>query len=255
MFRKTHSYHFNSVTNPSRYFTSISYSLTKHKQRHHISCLNNSSISTINYATKNLRIWNEFTFERNSGKAFFYFTNTDAMKKDDPYATLGLTWGASVTEIKAAYKKLAVQYHPDLQQGKVSQKKAQETFQRIQRAYEILMNKNNDNHRDDLADEWSFRIWRDGDIIAQERTDVAGVVRKRPIKPAESKRSAWGVATIGHPSGKGNSVRRRDEYLGDGKPVGKTNGTVGTGRNKWVKPKKFKPWDPNSSFNLHRKKK
>jgi len=90
-------------------------------------------------------------------------------------------------------------------------------------------------------------VWRNGDIIAQDRTDVAGVLRQRPIKPADSIKpgSQWGVASLGHPDGLGNSPRR-GEYLSDGS--GPTDGprtsTVGTGQSKWVSKKEFVPWNP-----------
>mmetsp|Transcript_9938 Transcript_9938/g.13907 ORF Transcript_9938/g.13907 Transcript_9938/m.13907 type:complete len:239 (-) Transcript_9938:104-820(-) len=181
--------------------------------------------------------------------AAFYFTNTDRMKENDPYATLGLQWGATTTEIKSAYRTLASKYHPDVNttdEPSVSIKK----FQNIKKAYEALMNVKGAPHRHDLKEEWSFSVWRNSDIIAQERTDVAGLKRKRPAKPAESMRkgSQWGVAALGHPDGGGNAPRR-GEYLGDGGGGGggRSSGanTVGTGRNKWVKPKEFKPWNPN----------
>lgn len=168
----------------------------------------------------------------------FYFTNTDTMKKDDPYATLGLQWGAATSEIKEAYKKNARKLHPDVNKAD-SPEQALQKFKCIQLAYQKLMDVKG-SHRDDLADEWAFRTWRKGDIIAQERTDVAGAARRRPAKPADSQKRQWGAVAIGHPSGTGNAYVKA-EYLGDG--IGKNTGTVGTGWNKWVKPKKFEPWD------------
>lgn len=61
--------------------------------------------------------------------------------KGNPYDTLGIRPGASKEEIKAAYKKLAAQYHPDKVQhlGKEFQELAHKKFLAIQRAYDVLM--------------------------------------------------------------------------------------------------------------------
>lgn len=53
------------------------------------------------------------------------------------YATLGLQPGASETEIKAAYRKLVMQWHPDRYKGNDPQRAAQK-FQEITHAYEAL---------------------------------------------------------------------------------------------------------------------
>jgi DnaJ-class molecular chaperone len=52
------------------------------------------------------------------------------------YRTLGLSPGASETEIKKAYRKLAIQYHPD----KNPEPGAAEIFKKISEAYQILTN-------------------------------------------------------------------------------------------------------------------
>ena len=62
------------------------------------------------------------------------------MANKDLYSVLGLQHGASVDEVKKAFKKLAVQYHPDKQQGKseAEKKQAEEKFKEINEAYTIL---------------------------------------------------------------------------------------------------------------------
>ncbi|WP_409478597.1 DnaJ C-terminal domain-containing protein [Pseudobdellovibrio sp. HCB154] len=57
------------------------------------------------------------------------------MSKKDFYQTLGVTKSSSPEEIKKAYRKLAMQYHPDKNQGN---KKAEEKFKEISEAYEVL---------------------------------------------------------------------------------------------------------------------
>lgn len=174
-----------------------------------------------------------------------YFTNTDQMKKSDPYAALGLSWGATATEIKEAYRNMARELHPDV--SDLDPTEALNKFRLVKEAYDKLMNnKNAGTHRTDLWEEWSFAVWRSGDLIAQDRTDVAGVARKRPVKPAESLKRRWGVATLGHPDGRGSSFSGRD-YLGSGEEKRRSS-TVGTGKSKWVSQTKvYQEWNPSDA--------
>ncbi len=57
------------------------------------------------------------------------------MAKGDYYDTLGVGQSASDEEIKKAYRKLAMQYHPDKNQGN---KEAEEKFKEAAEAYEVL---------------------------------------------------------------------------------------------------------------------
>ena len=56
---------------------------------------------------------------------------------DDPYRVLGVSPGASDTEIKAAYRRLAKKYHPDLNPGDPA---AARKMNEINAAYEQIKN-------------------------------------------------------------------------------------------------------------------
>ena len=51
------------------------------------------------------------------------------------YKILGLDSLATMEEIKAAYRALAMKYHPDRNPGNAQ---AEETFKQIQKAYDVL---------------------------------------------------------------------------------------------------------------------
>lgn len=59
------------------------------------------------------------------------------MEKRDYYEVLGVSRGATKEEIKKAYRKQALKYHPDKNPG---DKKAEENFKEAAAAYEVLSN-------------------------------------------------------------------------------------------------------------------
>src|ERR1700688_2199766 len=57
------------------------------------------------------------------------------MAKQDYYATLGVERSASAEELKKAYRKLAMQYHPDRNPGDA---KSEAKFKELNEAYDVL---------------------------------------------------------------------------------------------------------------------
>src|SRR5580658_4813426 len=71
--------------------------------------------------------------------------------KQDYYELLGVARSAAVKDIRAAYRKLARKYHPDLNPG---DKSAEEKFKQIQEAYEVL----SDAKKRQMYDQFGFNV-------------------------------------------------------------------------------------------------
>jgi len=69
----------------------------------------------------------------------------------DYYKILGLKKGASADEIKKAYRKLAVKYHPDKNPG---DKAAEDKFKEANEANEVLGNAEKRKKYDELGENW-----------------------------------------------------------------------------------------------------
>lgn len=78
--------------------------------------------------------------------------------KKDYYQILGVSKNATDDEIKKAYRKLAVKYHPDRQQDKSKEERAaaEEKFKEIAEAYEVLSDKEKRAEYDNPMGEFKF---------------------------------------------------------------------------------------------------
>lgn len=62
---------------------------------------------------------------------------------NDPYAVLEVEETNSVSEVKAAYRKVVLKYHPDKRKDKVSIEEANRKFREVKKAYEMIIKKIN----------------------------------------------------------------------------------------------------------------
>ena len=78
----------------------------------------------------------------------------------NPYTTLGVTTTADEKEIKKAYRKAALQWHPDVSK----QPEAETVFLKLSEAYEFLMDKIHGKDKQSetggsQTGDWDFHDW------------------------------------------------------------------------------------------------
>src|SRR5215216_8134969 len=74
------------------------------------------------------------------------------MDYKDYYKILGVERNASEDDIRKAYRKLAMQYHPD---RNPNDKQAEERFKEINEAYQVLSDSQKRSHYDRLGSDYS----------------------------------------------------------------------------------------------------
>ena len=100
------------------------------------------------------------------------------MAKRDYYDVLGLTKSASKDEIKKAYRKLALKFHPDKTKG---DKSSEEKFKEASEAYHIL----SDEKRKANYDQFGHAVAMSGDVVVRVKTN------RRPSPPLSRCRECW----------------------------------------------------------------
>ena len=106
--------------------------------------------------------------------------------KTDYYELLGVPRKASVKDIRAAYRKLARKYHPDLNPG---DKTAEEKFKQIQEAYEVL----SDTKKRQTYDQFGFNVPGSGRHAASGAGYGGGLRRRTFISISAASISARGA--------------------------------------------------------------
>ncbi len=110
----------------------------------------------------------------------------------DYYAVLGVAKNASADDIKKAYRKLARQFHPDMNPGN---KAAEEKFKAVNEAHEVLSTPEHRAKYDQLGSNWremaaqqeAQRRWQEQ--MHQQRAQAGRTARPRP--PAEEEENGF----------------------------------------------------------------
>lgn len=161
---------------------------------------------------------------------------------EDPYRTLGVGCDADEKEIKAAYRRLALKYHPDVNQTHDAERR----FVSIQNAYEVLSGKRQEAsgvHTRNQHNSWEFQDWfwsfsasrrwsaqhharppTDQQRAPQERTvlhtQLAGLRQRAAIRGTSKRRTEaeGAAAAAGAGAGAGDEQQQQQQHDGQAQP-------------------------------------
>ncbi len=60
------------------------------------------------------------------------------LQKSSPYAMLGVEEDATIEQVKIAYRKMVLKFHPDKREAHITEEEANIKFREIQRAFELI---------------------------------------------------------------------------------------------------------------------
>ena len=95
------------------------------------------------------------------------------MKNLDYYKVLGVAKNASAEEIKKAYRKLALKYHPDRNQG---DKESEEKFKEANEAYAVLSDQEKRKQYDTFGSTGFQQRYSQEDIF--RNSDIGSILRE-----------------------------------------------------------------------------
>lgn len=140
------------------------------------------------------------------------------MSKRDYYEVLGVSKGASKDEIKKAYRKLAMKYHPD---RNPDNKEAEEKFKEAAQAYEVLSNDKKRQQYDQLGHSGFQNMGSGGhggmnmDDIFSNFGDIFGDIFGGGMGGQQQRRRATGPQPQqGHDRHKEVTITLKDAFLG-----------------------------------------